>query len=98
VSLVLSLRRNEALVEVQGFLVGIQGKAGLVEISGWTGALTDELGGTAGSGSEVEAKSYEGPGLKPREFPEMENHSSRLAKGEERDGRLLGLCPWSIRP
>jgi hypothetical protein len=63
----------------------------LVEISGWTGALADELGGTAGSGSEVEAKSDKGPGLKPREFPEMANHSSRLAKGDERGGRLLRL-------
>jgi hypothetical protein len=51
------------------------------------------LGGTVGSDNEVEAKSYEGHGLKPREFPEKANHSSQLIEGEERDGRLLGLCP-----
>jgi hypothetical protein len=65
----------------------------LNESSGWTGAFFGELGGTVGSDNEVEAKSYEGHGLKPREFPEKANHSSQLIEGEERDGRLLGLCP-----
>jgi hypothetical protein len=32
------------------------------------------------------------PGLKPKEFSERENHSSRLAEGEERNGRSMGLC------
>jgi hypothetical protein len=53
--------------------------------------LIDKLGGTARSGCEVDAKSDNGPGLKPRELPKRSNHSSRLMKREERGERLLRL-------
>jgi len=60
-------------------------------VPSWIGVLTDDLGGNVGCGSEVEAKLNKVPWLKPKEFLEMVNHSSWLAKREERGRRLLSL-------
>jgi len=50
------------------------------------------LGGTVGNENKEEAKSKEGPWLKPKEFLERESHSSWLVEGEERNRRSMGFC------
>jgi hypothetical protein len=42
-------------------------------------------------GCEEEARSSNGPGEKPSEFPRRSNHSNRQAHDEDKGGRLLWL-------
>jgi hypothetical protein len=53
------------------------------EVSGATGTLAGEFGGTAGGSHDVEVLSRMGPESEPNELSVRTNPSSREARGEE---------------
>jgi hypothetical protein len=66
-------------------------------IGGGSGAeFSGEFGGTTKAGCEEEARSGNGLGEKPSEFPRRSNHSTQQAHGEDKGGRLLWL--WEDWP
>jgi hypothetical protein len=62
------------------------------EFSCRLGALAGEFGGTAGGGTDEEARSKEGPGWKPSELLREPTIPAWVVGGEEGAGRSLGPC------